>query len=153
MASMARAKPIFDATRARKKAEQDSILLANRIRMLRAEDARTRKKIVETEKKTQEIILARQRKEQQRHEKEVFEAQKEERKALGGSVLRSQRLAHRQVVDLERQASQDEAFARAEQVRSAMDRAARSRARSEGAKQDEGRWEEMGGDGRMGGWG
>ena len=54
---LGRANPVFDATRARKKAEQDSILLANRIRLLRAEDARTRKKIVETEKKTQEIQL------------------------------------------------------------------------------------------------
>ena len=50
---LGRANPVFDATRARKKAEQDSILLA----LLRAEDARTRKKIVETEKKTQEILL------------------------------------------------------------------------------------------------
>lgn len=41
----ARSNPLFDATRARKKAEQDSILLANRIRLLRAEEARTRKKI------------------------------------------------------------------------------------------------------------
>lgn len=54
---LGRANPVFDATRARKKAEQDSILLANRIRLLRAEDAQTRKKIVETEKKTQEIQL------------------------------------------------------------------------------------------------
>ena len=46
--SSARSNPLFDATRARKKAEQDSILLANRIRLLRAEEARTRKKISET---------------------------------------------------------------------------------------------------------
>ena len=145
--------------------EQDSILLANRIRLLRAEDARTRKKIVETEKKTQEILCARQRKEQQRHEKEVFEAQKEvmdhdfrtrqmveridqqhkiqdkmrqiqQKNTLGGNALRQQRYAHRQILDLEKQASHDEAFARAEQVRLAMDRAASSRARSEGAKQE-----------------
>lgn len=161
----ARSNPVFNVTRARKKAEQDSILLANRIRLLRAEDARTRKKIVETEKKTQEILCARQRKEQQRHEKEVFEAQKEvmdhdfrtrqmveridqqhkiqdkmrqiqQKNALGGNALRQQRYAHRQILDLEKQASHDEAFARAEQVRVAMDRAAHSRARSEGAKQE-----------------
>ena len=163
--NLRRPNPIFDATRARKKAEQDSILLANRIRLLRAEDARTRKKIAETEKKTQEILMTRQRKEQLRHDKEVFEAQKEvmehefrskqmvermdqqhkiqdkmrqiqERNALGGSALRKQRAAHRQILDLERQASADEAVARAEQVRVAMDRAAQSRARSEGAKQE-----------------
>lgn len=162
---LGRANPVFDATRARKKAEQDSILLANRIRLLRAEDARTRKKIVETEKKTQEILMARQRNEQRRHEKEVFDAQKEvmeqdfrsrqmverldqqnkildkkreiqEKNAMGGHALRKQRQAHRQVLDLERQASADEAFARAEQVRVAMDRAAQSRARSEDAKQE-----------------
>lgn len=162
---LGRANPVFDATRARKKAEQDSILLANRIRLLRAEDARTRKKIVETEKKTQEILMARQRNEQRRHEKEVFDAQKEvmeqdfrtrqmverldqqhkildkkreiqEKNAMGGNALRKQRQAHRQILNLERQASADEAFARAEQVRVAMDRAAQSRARSEGAKQE-----------------
>lgn len=161
----ARSNPLFDATRARKKAEQDSILLANRIRLLRAEEARTRKKISDTEKKTQEILRFRHRNEQRRQEKEQFEAQKEwmehefrtkqmveridqqhkildkkkqiqERNALGGSVARQQRQHQREVVDLERQAHQDEAFARAEQVRAAMDKAARSRARSEGAKQE-----------------
>eukprot|EP00913_Durusdinium_trenchii_P026747 g25089.t1 len=86
----ARSNPLFDATRARKKAEQDSIL----------------------------------------------KKQIQERNALGGSVARQQRQHQREVVDLERQAHQDEAFARAEQVRAAMDKAARSRARSEGAKQE-----------------
>ena len=60
----------------------------------------------------------------------------QEKNAMGGNALRKQRQAHRQILNLERQASADEAFARAEQVRVAMDRAAQSRARSEGAKQE-----------------
>ncbi|CAJ1413102.1 unnamed protein product [Effrenium voratum] len=161
----ARSNPLFDAARARKQAEQDSILLANRIRLLRNEEAKTKRKIAETERKTQEIVQSRRRNELRRQEKEAFEAQKEamesefrakqileredqqhkiqdqmrriqEKNRSGGRVQRQQRQAHRQILDLEKQAAADEAFARAEQVRAAMDRAARSRARSEGAKQE-----------------
>ena len=59
-----------------------------------------------------------------------------DQKAFEGSSQRQQRQAHRDLLVLERQASADEAFARAEQVRQALDRAAASRARSEGAKQE-----------------
>ncbi|CAE7742281.1 unnamed protein product [Symbiodinium pilosum] len=140
---------------ARKKAEQDSILLANRIRLLRNEEAKTRKKIVETEKKTQEIIDARRRNEKRRQDKEAFEAHKEalesefrtkqmmdradqqhkvqdklrsirERNQGAGNVIRQERQAYQEVVDFERQAAADEAFARAEQVRAAMSQAART---------------------------
>ena len=61
--------------------------------------------------------------------------QMKERNALSGCALREQRQAHRDILDLERQASAHEAFARAEQVRAALEQATRSRARSEGAKQ------------------
>jgi len=161
----ARAGALFNVQMARKKAEQDSILLANRLRLLRAEEVKTRKKIADTEKKTQEVLEARRRNEKRRQEKEAFEAQKEamdsdfrakqmldrvdqqhklqdkmrsirERNQGAGHVIRQERQAYQQVVDFERQAAADEAFARAEQVRAAMSQAARSRARSEGAKQE-----------------
>eukprot|EP00439_Symbiodinium_sp_Y106_P064921 s8_g10.t1 len=161
----ARSGALFNVQMSRKKAEQDSILLANRIRLLRNEEAKTRKKIVETEKKTQEILETRRRNEKRRQEKEAFEAHKEalesefrakqmvdradqqhklqdkmriirERNQGAGHVIRQERQAYQQVVDFERQAAADEAFARAEQVRAAMSQAARSRARSEGAKQE-----------------
>lgn len=161
----ARSGALFNVQMSRKKAEQDSILLANRIRLLRNEEAKTRKKIVETEKKTQEILETRRRNEKRRQEKEAFEAHKEalesefrakqtvdradqqhklqdkmriirERNQGAGHVIRQERQAYQQVVHFERQAAADEAFARAEQVRAAMSQAARSRARSEGAKQE-----------------
>ena len=72
----------------------------------------------------------------QQHKIQDKMRQIQQKNALGGNALRQQRYAHRQVLDLEKQASHDEAFARAEQVRVAMDRAAHSRARSEGAKQE-----------------
>ncbi|CAJ1362062.1 unnamed protein product [Effrenium voratum] len=133
----ARSNPLFDAARARKQAEQDSILLANRIRLLRNEEAKTKRKIAETERKTQEIVQSRRRNELRRQEKEAFEAQKEamesefrakqileredqqhkiqdqmrriqEKNRSGGRVQRQQRQAHRQILDLEKQAAADE---------------------------------------------
>merc|ERR1719436_568842 len=69
--------PLFNATAARKRAEQDAMLMANRIRLLRAEDERTRKKIAETEKKTREIIDVQRRNEERRLAKEAQELRQE----------------------------------------------------------------------------
>ncbi|CAK0882150.1 unnamed protein product, partial [Prorocentrum cordatum] len=63
--------PAFSsALSARKRAEQDAVLLANRIRLLRAEEENTRKKIRETEKQTTDILEARRRNEEHRLVKE-----------------------------------------------------------------------------------
>mmetsp|Transcript_21874 Transcript_21874/g.47712 ORF Transcript_21874/g.47712 Transcript_21874/m.47712 type:complete len:149 (-) Transcript_21874:11-457(-) len=65
------------AASARKRAEQDSILLANRIRLLKAEEEKTKKKIRETEKKTHEILELRKKAEERRLAKEAEEARRE----------------------------------------------------------------------------
>eukprot|EP00931_Biecheleriopsis_adriatica_P086487 TRINITY_DN61150_c0_g1_i1.p1 TRINITY_DN61150_c0_g1~~TRINITY_DN61150_c0_g1_i1.p1 ORF type:complete len:445 (-),score=101.57 TRINITY_DN61150_c0_g1_i1:119-1453(-) len=156
---------LFHASSARKKAEQDSILLANRIRLLRNEEAKTRKKIAETEKKTQEIIESRRRNEERRIARDAFEAHKQalteefragklQERAIqqqkiqdkqrhrhlenhrAGEIARRQREAHRLSLESQKAAEDAEAFARAEQVRASAAQAARSRARSEGAKQE-----------------
>lgn len=52
---------LFDAAAARRRAEQDAILLANRIRLLKAEEAKTKKQISEAEFRTREILCLKQR--------------------------------------------------------------------------------------------
>merc|ERR1719450_489848 len=52
---------LFDAAAARRRAEQDAILLANRIRLLKAEEAKTKKQISEAELRTREILCLKQR--------------------------------------------------------------------------------------------
>jgi hypothetical protein len=52
---------LFDAAAARRRAERDAILLANRIRLLKEEELRMKKKISDTESRTREILFVRQR--------------------------------------------------------------------------------------------
>eukprot|EP00930_Biecheleria_cincta_P103502 TRINITY_DN95491_c0_g1_i1.p1 TRINITY_DN95491_c0_g1~~TRINITY_DN95491_c0_g1_i1.p1 ORF type:complete len:437 (-),score=87.62 TRINITY_DN95491_c0_g1_i1:51-1361(-) len=160
-----RAGVMFNASAARKRAEQDSMLLANRIRLLRAEEAKTRKKIEDTEKKTKEVIEARRRNEERRLAKESFQEQKDlaiqefralqqmgrhdqhhkiadkqrrlqEENKRAGDLLRRQREADRHALENFKDVVAAEAYARADQVRATAQAAARSRARSEGAKQE-----------------
>eukprot|EP00441_Pelagodinium_beii_P041778 CAMPEP_0197629008 /NCGR_PEP_ID=MMETSP1338-20131121/7054_1 /TAXON_ID=43686 ORGANISM="Pelagodinium beii, Strain RCC1491" /NCGR_SAMPLE_ID=MMETSP1338 /ASSEMBLY_ACC=CAM_ASM_000754 /LENGTH=421 /DNA_ID=CAMNT_0043200015 /DNA_START=101 /DNA_END=1366 /DNA_ORIENTATION=- len=157
---------LYNASAARKRAEQDSMLLANRLRLLRAEEAKTRKKIADTEQKTQEVMDAKRRNEERRLAREAFEAQKEvaeqefrarqlqenneskgkiqekQRKILdqnkaSGDALRQQREVFRSIAEAEREEAAAEAQARAEHVRALEKNAGRSRARSEGAKQEQ----------------
>lgn len=160
--------PLFNASVARKRAEQDSMLLSNRIRMLRAEEERTRKKIRETEKKTQEIIDIRRRNEERRFAKEAEWAIREaaeqefrqlqnagrndqsnklqekhkhiqERNMANSEQMRYERVLHKQAIDEQRLLGEAEVAARAKRVRGALQAAVRSRARSEGAKHEIGK--------------
>lgn len=160
--------PLYNAIMARKKAEQDSLLLANRIRLLRAEEEKTRQKIRDTEKKTQEIVDLRRRNEERRLAKEAEEAQKEaeeqelrvrqmyervghhqkladrqrlvaERKADVSRSVRQDREVHKAVIEEQRDEASAEALARADRVRNAVAAASRSRAKSESAKQELGK--------------
>ena len=70
--------PLYQATVARKRAEQDTILLANRIKMLRREEEMTKRKIEDTEKKTKEIFDVRRRNEERRLQKELEDAKMEQ---------------------------------------------------------------------------
>lgn len=156
---------MFNASAARKRAEQDSMLLANRIRLLRAEEAKTRKKIEDTEKKTKEVIESRRRNEDRRLARESYQEQKDlaiqefralqqmgradqhskiadkqriirEENKRSGDMLRRQREVDRQALENFKDVVAAEAYARADQVRVTAQAAARSRARSEGAKQE-----------------
>lgn len=156
---------LFNASAARKRADQDSMLLANRIRLLRAEEAKTRKKIEDTEKKTKEVIEGRRRNEDRRLARESYQEQKDaaidefrrlqqmgrgdqkskiadkqkmmwEENKKAGDLLRKQREVDRQALDNFKDVVAAEAYARADQVRLTSQAAARSRARSEGAKQE-----------------
>eukprot|EP00811_Abedinium_folium_P033768 NODE_6706_length_1646_cov_7.094141.p1 GENE.NODE_6706_length_1646_cov_7.094141~~NODE_6706_length_1646_cov_7.094141.p1 ORF type:complete len:424 (+),score=107.91 NODE_6706_length_1646_cov_7.094141:135-1406(+) len=68
---------VFDTAAMRKRAEQDALLLANRIRLLRTEEERARKKIYETEKRTHEVLSLRRRNGERRQQKEAADSQKE----------------------------------------------------------------------------
>lgn len=157
--------PLYNATVARKRAEQDGILLANRIRLLRAEEEKTRKKIAETETRTAEVLDLRRRQEERRLAKEAEEARRaqeeeqlrlrqqrereererklnegqrsvQEQRAGISNAVRHERKVH--LLELEEQRAIDaaEMKARADSVRASTEAAARSRARSEGAKQE-----------------
>lgn len=156
---------LFSAVAARKRAEQDALLLANRIRLLRAEDQKTKKRVQETEKRMQAIVEIRRRNEDCRALKEVEcsrrQAQEQDareqkrrereeqlrktsdrRKAvmeqkLGQSGgVKQEREAARQFLREQRAQTEAEQQARAERVRSQAAAASRSRARSEGARQE-----------------
>lgn len=158
--------PLFTASVARKRAEQDAMLLANRIRLLRAEEDKTRKKIRDTEKKTQEIIEIRRRNEEKRiareaeqavrdaqenefrqrsnagrndHSQKLQEKQRslQESNAASSEMVRRERELAKQALEEQRLLEQAEMIARAERVRGALQAATRSRARSEGAKQEQ----------------
>jgi len=159
------ANPLYNVVVSRKRAEQDSILLANRIRLLRAEEEKTRKKTKETEKKTQEILELRRRSEERRVAKEAEDARREaeerelrsrqmqereeqnrklserqrsilEQKTDMSSAVRSEREANMQAVEEQRLMEAADVMAKAEKVRATAQAAARSRARSEGAKHE-----------------
>jgi len=155
--------PLFNANNARRKAEQDSILLANRIRLLRAEEEKARKKIRETEGKTKEIIDLRQRAEDKRFAKDAEDARREaleqeirskwsgareeqqrkiqiaqrgllEDKASDGAAQKQDREVHKQQIQQEKQEAASEAAERAFRVRRDLEAGQRRRARSEGAR-------------------
>lgn len=157
--------PLIHATSARKRAEQDHILLANRIRLLRAEEEKTRKKIRETENKTQEILDLRRQTEQRRIAKEAEDARREaeerelrqiqqkerdeqrrklkdghktilDQKVAMSSATRQEREVHERAIEEQRLMEAADVVARAEAVRATVLAASRSRARSEGAKHD-----------------
>lgn len=65
---------LFAAAISRKRAEQDAMLLQNRINLLRAEESKAQKKIEETKKRANEILDLRNRNEKKRMEREEFEA-------------------------------------------------------------------------------
>lgn len=160
--------PLFNANNARRKAEQDSILLANRIRLLRAEEEKARKKIRETESKTKEIIDLRRRGEEKRHAREAEDARKEaleqelraravkerednqrrlqlvqrdilEQKANAGVAQKQEREMHKQLIKQEQMEAAAETAARADRVRKELQASERRRARSEGARLELGR--------------
>lgn len=72
-------------TAARKRAEQDAMLLANRIRLLRQEEERTKRKIFDTERRTQEVLAARRGRavRQQSREAELRRREAEEEELRG----------------------------------------------------------------------
>lgn len=155
--------PLFSANNARKRAEQDAILLANRIRLLRAEEDKAKKKIRETEGKTKEIIEQRRRGDDKRLAREAEEARKEaidhemrfktaglreeqqrkiqmaqreilDQKVNASSKLKQEREQHTQQIHLEQEEAAAEAAVRALRVRRDLQASERRRARSEGAK-------------------
>lgn len=157
--------PLFSATAARKRAEQDAMLLANRIRLLRQEEDKTKKKIRETEQKTQDIIELRRRNEERRLAKEAEDARREaeelefrtrmnlnrgdhqqkiqdkvqalqERNAAISGSVRREREINKHVVEEQRMLEEAEALARAERIRETVQAVSKSRARSEGARQE-----------------
>eukprot|EP00921_Rhytidocystis_pertsovi_P002309 GHVQ01003947.1.p1 GENE.GHVQ01003947.1~~GHVQ01003947.1.p1 ORF type:complete len:274 (-),score=74.10 GHVQ01003947.1:1131-1952(-) len=77
------ARQLFQCRLSRKKTEQDALLLANRIALLRAEEDKARKKIDETKKRSQEVMEIRRRNEavaKQREEARL--AQEKEQEAM-----------------------------------------------------------------------
>lgn len=160
--------PLFNANNARRRAEQDSILLANRIRLLRTEEEKARKKIRDTECKTKEIIDLRRRGEEKRvareaesSRREAFEqelraraagvreeqqrkverAQREvlEEKVQLSAALKQEREVHKQQIQRVQEEVAAETAAKADRVRRQLAASERRRARSEGARLEVGR--------------
>lgn len=61
---------LIEAKQARKKVEEDALLLANRIALLEVEDKKAQKKIQETRKKAQEIMDLKARNKESEQKKE-----------------------------------------------------------------------------------
>lgn len=151
------------AAAARKRAEQDSILLANRIRLLRAEEERTHKKTREAERQAYELVDLRRRNEERRQAEEAErlrrEAERQEaelqhfrerankqnviaekqlqiqnEKSAMSNMVRQEREAGERLLQEERQLAQAVARQRHERVRNAEMAALHSRARSEDCK-------------------
>lgn len=156
---------LYSAAAARKKAEQDSLLLANRIRLLRAEEEKTRKRVQDTEAKTREVLELRRRNEERRLSKEAEELRREaeeqelrarawrereeqqrklhekqravlEQKISSSTAVKQEREAAKLALQEQRAEKEAEVTARAERVRCSVAASAQSRARSEGAKQE-----------------
>ena len=72
-----RSSSLLEVQRTRKQIDQDAQLLANRIKLLRMEEARTWKKIEETRKKAKDILAAKRREEERLHRKEQVLLEKE----------------------------------------------------------------------------
>lgn len=157
--------PLFDATAARRRAEQDAILLANRIRLLKSEEEKTRRKIKETEKRTKDVVHVRQRQEEQRAlreaeaaRKEVEEQERRERLLRERDVqqrkinmksrsiqnekhamvreVKQQREINQQLIEEERKEQLAIAQMKHERVSAALQHSAKQRTRSEGAKHE-----------------
>jgi len=157
--------PLFNANNARRKAEQDSILLANRIRLLRAEEDKARKKIRDTEAKTREIIEVRKRSEEKRLARDAEESRREamemdlrlkivnvgkdqqrrimmvqremlEQKAAANAQQRQEREIHKTQIERQQEEFAAAAAERALQVRNELKASERRRAMSEGARRE-----------------
>lgn len=158
--------PLSNATLARKRAEQDAILLANRLRLLRAEEEKTRKKVIETESKTSDILQLHQRNEQRARQREAEESRREaeeqeqrarqmreraeqqrnlqvkhnkivQQKQLSSAAVREDREVGRLALQEQRAEVDAEMTAKAERIRRQTALASRSRAKSESAKQEQ----------------
>lgn len=100
--------PLFDAVAARKRAEQDAILLANRIRLLKAEDAKTKKKIADTEKRTSEIITLRRRNDDQRAQREAEQFSREQAELEARNAHLEEREAHKNAIAQKQKSIQEQ---------------------------------------------
>ena len=76
---------IGDVKRMKGQVENDVKLLRNRVRMLQMEHEKAQKKIVETAKKTDELIELRRRNDE-RHARKMAEQQKKEQDKLEGGM-------------------------------------------------------------------
>jgi len=86
---------LFAASMSRKKAEQDAMLLQNRINLLRQEKAKALKKIEETKKRATEILDHRQRNVDVRMTREARDFQKEQELEYLRNRLAEKKDAHR----------------------------------------------------------
>lgn len=68
---------LVGAKRARQQIEQDAQLLSNRIKLLEAEEAKTRRRIEETKRKTDLMLRVRERKEAERVERERVKSERQ----------------------------------------------------------------------------
>jgi hypothetical protein len=87
---------LFAAAISRKRAEQDAMLLQNRINLLRAEEAKAQKKIEETKKRANEILDLRTRNDDRRMAKEEREFGKDKELDDLRDHLLKKRDGHRQ---------------------------------------------------------
>merc|ERR1719335_1064274 len=87
---------LFAAAISRKRAEQDAMLLANRINLLRAEEKKAQKKIEETKKRANEILELRKRNEDRNQEKEDNALAKEKELGELSEHLAKKREQHKQ---------------------------------------------------------
>lgn len=87
---------------ARKRAEEDHKLLSNRIALLKQEEQKAWKKFDETKKRTNDILVARQRNMEVQQERQERQRQKEEEEMLRQAQNRAIKEQNRQNVDMTR---------------------------------------------------